>query len=587
MMLFMPLFLAGCTAVAALDTEVLDNESLIFTTTKGIHPNMPEFTFHRIIGSYVDSEWPGQNPREVSIIIEDENGSIIQEITGLTQGGLENDWYQLSFADYNFDGFLDMHLVRYTHGGASHAVERYFWLWDDTLGEFVENKQLPQIIDASGLYANQETRLVEASGLVMGSTFFKYHFEYFDGEFVRVARDEYRTQGQIHPDMPLFIFRRIIGGPIDPKWPYAREVSIVIEDENDNVIQEIWGLVQENLRGILSGHQYDITLADYNFDGYLDMHLVRFTDSGVGMLVTKYFWLWDAVLGQFVENQQLTDIVSTQIVDLNHETRQIERWGRVHSRHHILHVYEYHRGEFIHILEEEHVGLAWYWEITRTDHMTGEITVELQPFDENISATNPPEEIFMMRVDVNPDMTPLIVQMDIWEVEDIIEVTHKINITIRQDDIEGTMMQQINDLEVYFPPHQPSGIPFNLHFADYNQDGYLDMALQRWSGGTIRNNPHFYWLWDVQTQQFALNDDLTDLSTIGTLSIEDDGTLRALHRLGPSHHVWWTLAYADGSFGIILTEEQEWFSDEGQKSVYLKTTIIDHIRGTETTTTKP
>jgi len=542
--------------------EIL-SEYTVFTTTARIHPGMPEFTFHRIIGDYIYlSYYYRPDAKEVSIIIEDENGNIIQEITELVQGsrgGLANDWYQLTFADYNFDGFLDMHLVRYTHGGASHSVERYFWLWDNTLGQFVENTQLPDITDAWGLYANQETRLIEVSGLVMGNPFFQYHFEYANGKFIRVARDEYWTQGQIHPDMPLFTFRRILGDylvyPEHYMGLFTREVTIIIKEEDGNIIQEITGLVQESTSGWLRDNWYDITLVDYNFDGYLDMSLVRFTDSGTGMFVTRYVWLWSAELGQFVENEQLAGILSVQNININQETHQIEVWARAWVRHHFLFVYEYHNGQFVRVLEEEHAGFTWYLEITRTDHTTDEIIVELQPFHENISATNPPDEIFMTRVEISPDMPPLVLQLDVWEVDDIIEVTHRIDITIRQDDIYGTFVQEISGLEVYETLNQSSGNPFNLHFADYNQDGYLDMALRRWPSGVTRNDPHFYWLWDVQAQHFILNDDLTELSTISTISIKDDGVLRALHRLSTTHSTEWILVYTNGTFDIIYTED--------------------------------
>ena len=36
-----------------------------------------------------------------------------------------------------------------------------------------------------------------------------------------------------------------------------------------------------------------VTFDDYNFDGYLDMRLLSFADSGEGLLTFEYFRLWD------------------------------------------------------------------------------------------------------------------------------------------------------------------------------------------------------------------------------------------------------------------------------------------------------
>jgi len=80
-------------------------------------------------------------------------------------------------------------------------------------------------------------------------------------------------------------------------------------------------------------------------------------------------------------------------------------------------------------------------------------------------------------------------------------------ITIKRAD--GSLLQEISGLYSRF-----SVIPT---FTDYNFDGYLDMRLQYCAGGSIRNEPSYFWLWDGELEQFVRNMYLQEIATFGSV----------------------------------------------------------------------
>ena len=192
------------TPDAAEEKQAQPDEPLIFTTTMRIHEDMPEFTFHRIVGDFVPDSWyelyeiPHPNARDITIIIEDEEGNIIQSISGLTESNYGIDGGGMEFADYNFDGYLDMRLMRWSCGGESLRQIDYIWLWDTEEFQFVLNKPLMDI-DAAGITANQDTRQIEtwikhANGAEAS------FYEYLNGELTLIVSErtmvKYDENGQ-------------------------------------------------------------------------------------------------------------------------------------------------------------------------------------------------------------------------------------------------------------------------------------------------------------------------------------------------------------------------------------------------------
>ena len=181
--------------------------------------------------------------------------------------------------------------------------------------------------------------------------------------------ETFETTMRLHEDMPEFTFIRIIEDTVpEPCYeiPQPMNVSILIMDERGNnergnIIQSITGLTQSNVYGGIHYEDYDIAFEDFNFDGYLDMRLLRFQDGAGGRIVIEYIWLWDRETSQFILNQQLMDIENAGL-HANQETQQLEAFHRVGADHFFT-FYEYHYGEFMRVPDRTFLeGLRIYWD---------------------------------------------------------------------------------------------------------------------------------------------------------------------------------------------------------------------------------
>ena len=136
----------------------LDKQSEVITIR--IHPDMPEFTVTRIVGNAIaDDSYLFPEPVDVRIIIADENEVVIQEINNLTQSRRSSSG-GLSFADYNFDGYLDMRLMRWQDSAGGLLAQEYFWLWDVSTMQFVLHEQLMEIGHSAWLGADEERQRI-------------------------------------------------------------------------------------------------------------------------------------------------------------------------------------------------------------------------------------------------------------------------------------------------------------------------------------------------------------------------------------------------------------------------------------------
>jgi len=172
-----------------------ENLAVTQITTVRIHPDMPEFSITRLIGDYINDveDWiPAA--REITLIVSDESGNVIQTIAGITQSNIfENIFFdEPTFDDYNFDGYLDMRLHRYNPGAGGMLSEYYFWLWDSELGEFVLNWQLIYMGRAAYFSANHDRQqLLSWNRWSAGSEQFWSYYEYIgNGDFKLVMTEE-------------------------------------------------------------------------------------------------------------------------------------------------------------------------------------------------------------------------------------------------------------------------------------------------------------------------------------------------------------------------------------------------------------
>jgi|GEM_PF-5608922 len=186
--------------ITAENLEVILSEwqatPMIFTATQQICPNKPAFTFvHKITDSNDLPLEGGGIERHSTLTIKDETGRVIQIIEDLTQiwvGAFNPEEMGVRFYDFNFDGYMDMKLL--LAPGAGQATNRwiYYWLWDETLGLFVQNQQLPDMLHYLGtssvwlyIYCEEAALLVVHFRLgSWASARHLYAFAY--GQFVRV-----------------------------------------------------------------------------------------------------------------------------------------------------------------------------------------------------------------------------------------------------------------------------------------------------------------------------------------------------------------------------------------------------------------
>jgi hypothetical protein len=188
---------------------------------------------------------------------------------------------------------------------------------------------------------------------------------------------------RIHEDMPEFTVTRIVGDLCTMPCldiPEPRGVSIVIEDNEGNIIQVIPGLTQSN-----SHAQTEIVFDDYNFDGFLDMKLLRWQEGAGQLRAVTYFWLWDTDEYRYVLNEQLIEIGFTAEINANSDTKQVGtfRRGGGDFLSQIYDFYEFYDGGFVHILQVIYAPVNNEYgdtlrEITRININTGETTKEIE-----------------------------------------------------------------------------------------------------------------------------------------------------------------------------------------------------------------
>jgi hypothetical protein len=71
-------------------------------------------------------------------------------------------------------------------------------------------------------------------------------------------------------------------------------------------------------------------------------------------------------------------------------------------------------------------------------------------------------------------------------------------------------VQVLDDCEMTNPPDDAAAINSWLKTEDFNFDGYLDLALVNWMGGT-GNVGYCIWLFDPKTEKYTLNAQFSEL----------------------------------------------------------------------------
>ena len=136
-----------------------------FTAAQRIHESMPEFEFtlegmHVLVTDNGEVWWDGHEIEALTITGTDGLHQVFDSLYTSNTRAEESNSYGLELEDWNFDGFLDVSLLKYP-GGAGSRGAYYFWLWNPETGRFEANTQLEELTYYSTLEA------VPASGYVV------------------------------------------------------------------------------------------------------------------------------------------------------------------------------------------------------------------------------------------------------------------------------------------------------------------------------------------------------------------------------------------------------------------------------------
>jgi len=127
--------------------------------------------------------------------------------------------------------------------------------------------------------------------------------------------------------------------------------------------------------------------------------------------------------------------------------------------------------------------------------------------------------------------------------------------------VDGSFYQEFDGLDTR--NHLVTVDSPGLSFDDWNFDGYMDVSLWKYVGGTGNNVPHYYWLWDNEAGKFVENKDLECISDYSTLEIDkENNRLISSSRDG----AWMTqteyYTYQDGQIVLVRKEEKHFMLDQ-------------------------
>ena len=119
----------------------------------------------------------------------------------------------------------------------------------------------------------------------------------------------------------------------------------------------------------------------------------------------------------------------------------------------------------------------------------------------------------------------------------------------------GNIKQEFPDLSI--ENYATEKEQYGLSFDDWNFDGYTDISLWRYRGGTSTNSPHYFCLWDNTTQKYVMNTELEELSDISSISIDNQAQQIISHvRYSAAEHSDTYYKYVNSSYIAIKQIER-------------------------------
>ena len=162
---------------------------------------------------------------------------------------------------------------------------------------------------------------------------------------------------------------------LGPGWfiidDYQAVRTITVKNAAGATVQVITGLETTRIE------EPPLKFEDWNFDVYTDMCLFSHLGGTMGNW-PAYYWLWDPLLKQFVQNDDLMGMIAPWV-----DTEKKRVWDGTSGNPYYLYssYYEYKDGRFIKVWEKEYHLIGDlrdsdnYWQATETDLVTGEVTV--------------------------------------------------------------------------------------------------------------------------------------------------------------------------------------------------------------------
>ena len=233
-----------------------------YSVTKRIHSQLPTFIFRfecesvqKYTLNYDKSLYFLWYPtcELLRLIITDENGNLVQEITNVN---ISNDFSpgleELTFDDWNFDGYLDFRLPNQT-------LRSYgYFLWDSLNNSYVRNTELEELGERSPLSVDHENNRIEVSDGRMGYYTTKY-YNYINGVITMVKLIE--ESDEITDEEYLvrhFVVSELVGGEM-----------VIVEEYTES-----WQEAYANLLRDYTKLSDDLFFLLYDFDKDLTPELI-------------------------------------------------------------------------------------------------------------------------------------------------------------------------------------------------------------------------------------------------------------------------------------------------------------------------
>ncbi len=122
-------------------------------------------------------------------------------------------------------------------------------------------------------------------------------------------------------------------------------------------------------------------------------------------------------------------------------------------------------------------------------------------------------------------------------------------------EIGGDYYQKIDVLSTMVNAYRAG---YGLIFEDWNKDGFTDIQLHKYEGGSMGNAPSLFWLWDAGKKMFVGNKQLEEISEYSSVYIkrEENNLVRSFTKTGADGYCLVYYNYIGGEFVMVEKEEQ-------------------------------